>query len=323
MEMVYLLKGYVKGKLRSVYKLLLSNSSIARKYLRKSDTAGSNSLYCYGIWMKHLKYWSLLNNKTPEVVVEIGPGNSLGVGLAALISGSETLYALERTQFWNTETNIRVFDELVALFKTEKKTKKINIESVRTVDEELGFPSDILTKVYLSQCLNTERLKKIRKELSDPSNPNNAHIHSVIPWESIDAIEDNKVDYIFSHTVLQHIDDLPNTYKAMNKWLKNGGCISHKIDFKSMNTTKLWNQHWTLNDAEWQIVTGGTNLINREPLSSHLKFLEINGFEIIQEIKDSSDNELSAEDLSDKFKQLNISDLTTSGYYYYAQLKKK
>ena len=109
----------------------------------------------------------------------------------------------------------------------------------------------------------------------------------------------------------------------MNKWLKDEGCISHKIDFKSMNTTKLWNEHWTLNELEWSVVTGGTYLINREPMSTHLKLIEDNNFKIIHEIKQTNDNNLSIEDLSDDFKHLDIKDLTTSGYYYFAQLKKK
>lgn len=322
MEITQLLKGFIRGKLRGVYKLLLSNSSIARRYLRKSDKKGGNSLYCYRVWMKHLKYWSLINNSTPKVVVEIGSGNSLGVGLAALISGSDKFYALERTQFWNIETNVRVFDELVVFFKKKKKTEKINLKSKIKIKKKLDFPKHILTKTHLSNCLNTERLQKIREELFKPFHPDNIYIRSVIPWEKIDIIEDNTVDYIFSHTVLQHLDDLSFAYTSMNKWLKKGGCISHKIDFKSMNTTKLWNQHWTLNDLEWSVVTGGVNLINRAPLSSHLKLIKDNDFEIIYDIKDSAKNELNVNDLSDSFKHLDVTDLTTSDYYYFAQLKK-
>ena len=44
--------------------------------------------YSYDVSMKHL--WSLWKNgvrKLPETVVELGPGQSLGVGLAALLFG--------------------------------------------------------------------------------------------------------------------------------------------------------------------------------------------------------------------------------------------
>lgn len=322
MKIKHLLKGFLKGKLRGIYKLLLSNSSIARRYLRKSEKAGGNSLYCYRIWMNHLKNWSLVNDKIPKVIVEIGSGNSLGVGLAALLSGADSFYALERTQFWNIEINIRVFDELVDVFKKEYKPQQTIVKSDEKSDESLNFHSHILTKEHLKYCLKKKRLKKIRKELHKPFDINNAYVRSVIPWKRIDIIEDNTVDYIFSHTVLQHVDNLPNTYKAMSKWLKVGGCISHKIDFKSMNTTKLWNQHWTLNELEWRIVTGEINLINREPLSSHLKLIESNNFKILHEIKTTSNNELNENDLSDDFKHLDENDLTTSGYYYFAQLQK-
>lgn len=319
MKILNLLKGFLRGKFRGVYKLLLSNSSVARKYLRNSKAVGANSSYCYKVWLKQLNYWSTVNEKVPKIVVEIGPGNSLGVGLAALISGSDKLYALERTQFWNIETNIRVFDELVEIFREEYKSKPLKLYSDEK-NSDINFPSDILNKEHLKFCLKKKRLKKIRKELYKPFSSDNKYVCSVIPWENKDIIEDDTVDFIFSHTVLQHVDNLPYTYAIMNKWLKKDGCISHKIDFKSMNSTKRWNGHWTLNELEWKLVTGGTNLINREPLSSHLKFIRDNNFKIIHEIRDSSKNELSVNDLSDEFKHLDEMDLTTSGYYYFARL---
>jgi SAM-dependent methyltransferase len=322
MKIVQLLRGFVRGKLRGIYKFLLTNSSVARKYLRTHNRAGGSSLYCYGIWMQNLKHWAKLHDRVPMVVVEIGPGDSLGVGLAALISGSQTCFALEKTQFWNLETNIRVFDELVTFFKDRKKTQTIDPkETADSVEEKLDFPSNILTEQHLTECLSDERLKAIRLELLDPENLDNVYIHSIIPWNSADVIENNTVDYIFSHTVLQHLDDLSYGYNTMNKWLKNGGCLAHTIDLRSLNRTKLWNGHWTLSKLEWKLITGGVSLINREPLSTHLKLLKANDFEIKYEKSVLSDNTLSVEDLSKDFKHLDERDLTTSGYYYIAQLK--
>ncbi|WP_298903052.1 hypothetical protein [uncultured Psychroserpens sp.] len=324
MKTINLLWGFIRGKARLLYKLLLTNSSVARRLLRKDNVAGSSSLYCYRIWMKHLKNWSRLSNETPKFVVEIGPGDSLGVGLAALISGSHKYYALEKTQFWNIETNIRVFDELVIFFKNRDKTQAIQINEDENNDlMQMDFPSNILTEEYLSECLTEERLNAIRMELLDPENLNNIYIHSIIPWNSRDIIENNTIDYIFSHTVLQHLHDLPYDYKTMNLWLKSGGCMSHTIDLTCLNRTKLWNGHWTLSKLEWKIITGGVNLINREPLSTHLQLLEANDFEIKYQKSVLSDNMLKVEDLSDEFKHLDIKDLTTSGYYYFAQLRNK
>jgi len=321
MKIKYFLKGYLKGKLRKCFLFFIKNSSIIRRYFINHEIVGGNSLYCYRVWMRHLKYWSLVNDQVPKVVVEFGPGRSLGVGLSALISGSDKLFALEKNQFWNIEDNVRVFDELVGLFKAETKTETISSEFDKAPNKTIDFPSDILTKTHMSNCLKNERIKKIRKELFDPFNPENIYLMSLIPWEKTNIIKENSVDYIISHTVLQHIEKLSFTYTSMNRWLKTGGCISHKIDFKSMNRTKLWNQYWTLSELEWKFVTGQSYLINREPLSVHLKHLEVNNFEIIYDIRNSSKNELNRIHLDDNFKYLDNNDLTTSGYYYFAQLK--
>lgn len=322
MKIKYFLKGYIKGKLRKVFLFLTKNSSIARRYLINHERVGGNSLYCYRVWMKHLKYWSLVNDEVPKVVVEFGPGKSLGVGLSALISGSEKLFALEKNQYWNIEDNVKVFDELVELFKAETKTESISATFENTSNKPLDFPSKILSNTHLSNSLKADRLQSIRKELFDPFNPNNTYIVSLIPWEKTDVIQENTVDYIISLTVLQHIDNLPFAYESMHRWLKKGGFVSHKIDFKSMNRTKIWNEHWTLSESEWDFVTGQSFVINREPLSSHLKLLETNDFKILNDVRDSSKNEFERKDLDDKFKHLDYKDLTTSGYYYFAQLQK-
>ncbi|MEH6537226.1 MAG: class I SAM-dependent methyltransferase [Psychroserpens sp.] len=315
-----LLKGFLKGRIRAFIKFLISNSSLARKIFIDKNYAASRSEYCYDVWMKYFKHWIKLKNNVPDVVVEIGSGNSLGVGLAALLSGSSKFYALEKTQFWNNSTNLRVFDELVELFKQRRVTKDYMEDGGEMNDKSMSFPDHILNKDHLDKCLSENRLIQIREELEHPNNLNNKFIRSIIPWNSADVIEDNTVDFIFSHTVLQHLDDLSDSYNTMSKWLKKGGCLSHTIDLRSLNRTKLWNGHWTLSKLEWKIVTGGVSLINREPLSTHLQLLEANGFEIKYQKSVLSDNTLSVEDLSDDYKHLDQRDLTTSGYYYFAEI---
>lgn len=315
-----LLKGFLKGKIRAFIKFLISNSKLARKIFINQNYAASRSEYCYDVWMKYFKHWIKLNNKVPDVVVEIGSGNSLGVGLAALLSGASKFYALEKTQFWNNSTNLRVFDELVELFKQRRVSKDYMEDGGEMKDKSMSFPGHMLNEDFLDTCLSEDRLSQIREELEHPHNVNNKFVRSIIPWDSADVIENNTVDYIVSHTVLQHLDDLSYGYNTMSKWLKKGGCMSHTIDLRSLNRTKLWNGHWTLSKLEWKIVTGGVSLINREPLSTHMQLLEANDFEIKFQKSVLSANTLSVENLADDFKHLNQEDLTTSGLYYFAQI---
>ncbi len=90
-------------------------------HLRKSERVihglASSARYCYATWLHHLVCADRQGlNNCPEAVAEIGPGSSLGVGLAALISGSHKYYALDDVQHATRGTNLKVFDELVRLF---------------------------------------------------------------------------------------------------------------------------------------------------------------------------------------------------------------
>ena len=48
---------------------------------------------------------------------------------------------------------------------------------------------------------------------------------------------------VFYQAVLQHIDDLEETYKKIAQWLKPNGLMSHNIDFKSMGSADNWYGH--------------------------------------------------------------------------------
>ena len=52
--------------------------------------------YCYSVWLRHLVMASdgcLF--EYPKTVAELGPGDSIGIGLAALISGADEYYAFD------------------------------------------------------------------------------------------------------------------------------------------------------------------------------------------------------------------------------------
>ncbi len=73
------------------------------KKLRIRGTGGTISArYCYSVWMRHLviaKENGL--NTSPRIVAELGPGDSLGIGLAALIGGCDRYFAFDIVRFAN------------------------------------------------------------------------------------------------------------------------------------------------------------------------------------------------------------------------------
>lgn len=56
----------------------------------------------------------------PAVVAELGPGDSLGVGLAALISVASQYFALDVKAHASDHRNLEVFDELANLFARQE-----------------------------------------------------------------------------------------------------------------------------------------------------------------------------------------------------------
>jgi hypothetical protein len=56
--------------------------------------------YCYSVWLRHLCMLHRHGLPTQfETVVELGPGDSLGVGLAALLTGAERYIALDALRY--------------------------------------------------------------------------------------------------------------------------------------------------------------------------------------------------------------------------------
>src|SRR5437868_4977574 len=91
------------------------------KVLRKGKgalgTGGTNdSRYCYTVWLRHLtNLYNCGMHNHPETVVEIGPGDSLGVGLCALLTGAQKFYAFDIIEHSNLKKNLAVFDDLIKL----------------------------------------------------------------------------------------------------------------------------------------------------------------------------------------------------------------
>ena len=118
---------------------------------------------------------------------------------------------------------------------------------------------------------------------------------------------------LYSQAVLEHVDDLPGTYRAMRLWLKPDGLASHQIDFRCHNTAREWNGHWKYSDLTWRLIRGQHSyLLNREAFSTHTRLLAEHGFEIVGSQAARSESPIAKTDLARRFRHLSDEDLTTS-----------
>jgi SAM-dependent methyltransferase len=258
-------------------------------------------------------------NTYPEVTAELGPGDSLGIGIAALLSGVEKYFAFDIVEYANLEKNLEIFNDLVSLFQNREKIPgEDEFPKVKPYLESYEFPSYILTDDRLERALKSDRLNRIKKSIAHPDWEESV-IHYKVPWFDPNVLDRNSVDLIFSQAVLEHVDDLPNVYKAMQLWLKPDGLISHQIDFKSHGIAEKWNGHWTYSDFLWKLLKGKRPyLINREPHSAHIRLLGEEGFRLKCDNKIKAESLLSRNELARRFQYMTDEDLTTSGAFIQA-----
>ncbi|RJQ55002.1 MAG: methyltransferase domain-containing protein, partial [Desulfobacteraceae bacterium] len=254
--------------------------------LPKGKTGGTNAAdYCYAVWIKHLTmlYQSGLHSM-PDTLAELGPGDSLGIGLAAILSGVNHCYALDVVKYSNPDSNLRIFDQLVGFFRTHAKIRSNGgwPDFYQHLGNDL-FPSHILTEDLLRTSLSEERVQRIRDGIKNPeSQDERLTIKYIVPWSDAGSIVKESVDVIVSQSVMEHVTDLDSTYRCLYLWLKPGGMMSHQIDFKSHGLSKEWNGYRSYSERTWKIITGNRPyLLNRQPGSVHVELMKKNGFRIL------------------------------------------
>jgi SAM-dependent methyltransferase len=286
-------------------------------------TGGTDSArYCYSVWLRHLSLAHAsgrLPGGVPRVVAELGPGDSIGIGVAALLSGAEKYYALDLVRYSDLRRSLVLFHELVRLFAAREPVPGASeFPALKPALDSDAFPRQILGDATLRAALDPGRVAEIRAAINDTADsPTMITYHA--PWNDPAVIQPGSVDFIFSQAVLEHVDDLDGVYAAMHRWLAPAGLMSHQIDFQCHRKADTWNGHWTYSDLAWKVVVGRRAfLLNRAPHSRHLAILKKSGFDIVMDQPVRSASILERRQLAARFRDLSADDLTTSGAYVLA-----
>lgn len=310
-------------QLKVIAKGLVSFIPGAEKFLSRKGTGGTNSaIYCYGVWLKHLTMlWASGLRTMPKTLAELGPGDSIGTGLAAMLSGVDRYFALDVVRFANSAANLQIFDELVALFRRRASRPQKGWPDFDTYLDDHLFPSHILTEEGLASALSEDRIARIRAALIHPEAAQTGiQIQYMAPWFDDKIIAKESVDVILSHSVLEHVRDIESTYAALSQWLKPGGRMTHQIDFTAHGLSERWNGFRAYPEWLWTLIAGRhTYLINRQPCSAHVACLEKQQFKIICLMKNSMPEGMARAHLAARWKGISDDDLNCSGAFVQAQ----
>ena len=301
-----LVRPFVKGALTFV--------PGAQAILPKPN-AGQNppTSYFYGVWLKHMSYLTNLGAPMPTAVGELGPGDTLGLGLCALLCGVKRYVGLDIYPHTAVHENIRVLHELAPMFRTHAPRPKKGWPDFDPLLDEQLFLKDF------NPVITDELVDSIEHAL--------LHEHAdgltcayKVPWDRDDTVEASSVDVVISHAVLEHVLDIRGTYSALHKWLTPGGVMSHQIDFRSHNLTPEWNGYRVISEPVWRVMMGRRPyLINREPWSAHEKAIKDAGFRILNVQLLQRDSAIPRSALARRWQDLSDEDFLSAEAFVQAQ----
>ncbi|MCW5620273.1 MAG: hypothetical protein KIS79_04110 [Burkholderiales bacterium] len=242
----------------------------------------STARYCYAVWMRHATLVAKYAGVTRfERIAELGPGDSIGIGLTALLSGVSHLEALDVVHYARATRNRLIFGQLVDLFRQRASIPDDGeFPRMQPKLERYGFPSSLYSEQDLGLTLDEGRVRAINLAMEGQSSE--VSINYRVPWDQHIAGRRGQLDLVFSQAVLEHVVDVRETQFRLAELIKPGGIVSHAIDFRSHCLTPDWDGHLQYPERLWRIVKGRRPyLLNRCSPTQQLDALESAGFEVM------------------------------------------
>jgi hypothetical protein len=290
---------------------------------RANGTGGTGSArYCYAVWLRHLvmAHRNDLCQKPPRTVLELGPGDTLGTGLASLLTGAEKYYALDVVRHSSIQRSLVVLEELAALFRSQENIpSEKEFPRLKPVLDSYEFPSHIIASEDLARLLDEKRIERLKQSVLEMNKPDSM-VSYVAGSYGPGTIPPESVDMVFSQAVLEYVEPLVETHRLMNLWLRPDGFVSHQIDFGCHGLAEDWNGHWSYSDLLWKLIRGKRAcFISRAPHSTHMRSLEQAGFHVVCDLKVQGMAARGELRLAPRFADLSPEDRTTRSAFIQAR----
>ena len=275
---------------------------------RGKQTGGTaDARYCYTVWMRHLSVLMEHGADPPAHVVEFGPGSTIGLGLAALLTGTERYFGVDIRPFNDWERCVEVVDGLVELL--ERRQPIPGDDAYPAVLPKLGdyaFPHQ-LHDSRLQSALS--RAGALCEELRGGGGD---RVHYFAPWTPSHAACQPPADVVISQATMEHVGDIEGAYGVMFEILRPGGLSSHTIDHRSHHQATAWNGHWAYPDWAWRL-GGRSDLLNRHCAGDHIAAARRAGFEVVDCRRLLREDGLGRRHFAPAFQAMSEEDARTAG----------
>jgi SAM-dependent methyltransferase len=204
---------------------------------------------------------NMLDRCGPEVdfkgktVLEVGPGNSLAIGLLFLAHGARKVYLMDRFKhlFWD--------DRDVAYHQ-------MVINKIK--ESDLPFADAAADAVSCMRGAITCDPSRLEYRFSDSAS---------IP------LKDGSVDCVFSNAVLEHVHNITKAIRECARVTRKGGIGIHEVDLRDHFYQETPLRLLQYSDWLWNLMTWNRpGYSNRLRYSDYLKHFKEAGFQIKKEI---------------------------------------
>ena len=187
-------------------------------------------------------------------ILELGPGDNLGVALKFVASGADSVVCLDR--FYSKRDSQHEKEIYDALRERLGTTQQQRFDQAVSLAGGCEFKPDVVTSIY-GDTIEEYAAKIDRKGA--------------------------KFDLIISCAVLEEIYDLDPTFAAMDSLLAPGGQLIHKVDLSDYGMFRKQGMHpltfLTIPESIYRRMASDSGLPNRKRLSYYLSKMAELGYE--------------------------------------------
>lgn len=243
--------------------------------------------YCVAVWLRHVGM--LLERNVPVnpgTIVEVGPGDSVGLGVCAVMSGVEQYIGVDVVEHVDWARSASHVTSIAKAFR-ERAPVPVHAALDRVLpplkDREFPEQWPWIRHPQTEKKSLAEREALLRQAID--AEGKSGVISFRCPW-SAGTVVPGSADWVMSHVALQDMacsagePVLQRSLRSFHGWLRPGGLMTHQVDFSCPGDAP-WNHHWAWSPLERRIARGRRPYyVNGLPLSGYLSLLHDTGFDV-------------------------------------------